>query len=191
MAEVRSIQNFHLGPERNWFDIAYGFLVAPDSGRIYMGRGPNVWASHCPGQNHKPSVCIMGNFSNTDVPTACLNAIWWLADNYGLTILKPHRAGIPTDCPGNGTMRSIINVPRPRRVTAKPGTRPDSDTLRLVVNGRAWAGWDDAEGPLRWIAANGLVPTARAALAWRGSIWREPATINQVAPTLVNRFLGG
>ena len=34
-----------------------------------------------------------------------------------------------------------------------------------------------------------VAPDAKVALAWRGSVHREPETVNLVAATLVNRFL--
>ena len=39
--EVQKVQNFHMGPDRNWWDLGYNFLIGGD-GRIYEGRGFNV-----------------------------------------------------------------------------------------------------------------------------------------------------
>ena len=44
-AEVRKIQDFHMGPGRNWWDIGYNFLIGED-GRIYEGRGFDAQGAH-------------------------------------------------------------------------------------------------------------------------------------------------
>lgn len=66
---------------------------------------------------------------------------------------------------------------------------PDGGTLRLVVNGRRWAGWEQAGGAIAWIARRGLSPSARAAIAWRGGVWRGPRDVASVCRSLERRFL--
>ena len=44
-AEVRKIQDFHMGPGRNWWDIGHNFLIGED-GRIYEGRGFDAQGAH-------------------------------------------------------------------------------------------------------------------------------------------------
>ena len=44
-AEVRKVQDFHMGPGRNWWDIGYNFLIGED-GRIYEGRGFDAQGAH-------------------------------------------------------------------------------------------------------------------------------------------------
>lgn len=188
-AAVRGIQAFHQGPARNWADIGYAYLIAPYSGRIYEGRGQNVWAAHCPGHNDEPSVCIMGDFHATAPPEPARHAVWALADYLGLTNLNGHREGYPTSCPGDATMRALVNAPRPSAPKPDPAPLPYSNTLRLAVNGRAWAGWGDAMGPIEWVARKGLRPDAVCAISWRGNVWRDPAEVTNVCRTLVNRFL--
>ena len=46
---------------------------------------------------------------------------------------------------------------------------PDGDSLRLVVNGRSWAGWEEAGGPIRWIAVHGLDDDTKCAISWQKS----------------------
>ena len=62
-------------------------------------------------------------------------------------------------------------------------------TLRLVVNGTRWAGWENAAGPIAWIARNGLADDAQAALAWKGGIWRGPKDVTNVAKRLYKEHL--
>lgn len=186
--EMRAIQAFHMGPSRGWSDIGYGFVIAP-SGRIYEGRGENVWAAHCPGHNDEPSVCIMGNYDGAVPSEAVRMAVWEMADHLGLTRLRGHREGFPTSCPGNGVVERIVRAPRPTRPAESADPLPYSNTLRLVVNGRAWAGWDQASNPLINIARKGLRPAADAAIAWKGNVWRGPREVNNVAKSLVGKFL--
>jgi murein DD-endopeptidase MepM/ murein hydrolase activator NlpD len=75
-----------------------------------------------------------------------------------------------------------------------PPPPPDSATLRLTLDPvssdrRDWAGWEECSGPLRWIAAHGLDPRAKAALAWRGRVFRGPKNVTNVARHLVLEFL--
>lgn len=66
---------------------------------------------------------------------------------------------------------------------------PGDATLRLVVAGRKWSGWDDCEGPMRWIVREGLQRDTAVSLAWQGNVWREPAKVVRVVRTLVGRYL--
>ena len=66
---------------------------------------------------------------------------------------------------------------------------PDGNTLRLVVEGRTWNGWEEAGGPLRWIARKGLDRKAKAALAWQGRVYRGAKDVTNVARNLERRFL--
>ena len=71
---------------------------------------------------------------------------------------------------------------------------PHDGTLRLVLEARgkprrAWAGWADATGPLRWIATKGLLPDTDAALAFQGKVARGPQKVESRAKELVEKFL--
>lgn len=200
-ATVKGIQSFHQGPSRGWSDIGYAYLIAP-SGRIYEGRGHGVSAAHCPGHNHEPSVCLLGSYSSTPPTEAQRRAVWALADHLGCTQLKGHRQGFSTSCPGDATMRTLINAPRPGKTPAKPEKpEPEWGTLRLAIRtaadkqagrpGRRWAG-HDAGNAIRWIAKNGVAKTSDVALAHKGNVWRTADVgnphIRKVAKTLDNRF---
>lgn len=72
---------------------------------------------------------------------------------------------------------------------------PYGATLRVVIDppgaapARSWAGWQDAAGPMRWIAENGIDDDAEAAIAWRGDLWTGPDRVAAVTRNLVRRFL--
>lgn len=74
---------------------------------------------------------------------------------------------------------------------------PNGASLRLVVGGRQFSGWDNCAGPLRWIALNGLTRKngADAAIAWRepgrtrSGVWRGPDKVTGVARNLTKRYL--
>ena len=66
---------------------------------------------------------------------------------------------------------------------------PHSESLRLVVNDRRWAGWEAAAGPIEWIGPNGLAKTSTAAIAWRGRVWRGPKDVVNVAKSLHRTYL--
>lgn len=110
-ATVREIQAFHQGPQRGWNDIGYAFLVAP-SGRLYEGRGEAI-AAHCPGHNHEPSVCMLGDYATVAPSDAIHVAIYRLADLLRAGDLAGHREGFPTSCPGNAGMAKIVDGPPP------------------------------------------------------------------------------
>ena len=200
IATVRGIQAFHQGPQRGWADIGYAFLVAP-SGRVYEGRGVQVWAAHCPGHNDEPSVCLMGTYDATPPSEAAREAVWWLADHLGMTDLNGHRQGTATSCPGDATMRTLVDAPRPPKTSQEDRSPvlPHGASLRLHLRtlgeeragkgGRAWAGWGECAGALRWIARHGLAPTTTAAISWRGDTWRGPRDVTNVAKNLTTRYL--
>lgn len=189
---MRDIQAFHQGPSRGWTDIGYHFIIFP-SGRIYRGRPPEVMGAHSPGANDRPGVSFAGNFS-THVPTdAALASLAWLKAELSAGYLRGHRDFYSTECPGNVLYRRIheplpaVETPAP----APPPAPPFDSSLRLVIEGRQWSGWAQAGPALRWIKVHGLKPGTRCALAWRGSLWRGPRDVANVARSLVNTHLGG
>jgi murein DD-endopeptidase MepM/ murein hydrolase activator NlpD len=67
---------------------------------------------------------------------------------------------------------------------------PHGNTLRIVLGERDWAGWPEAAGALRWIAAHGVDPhQGRAALSWRGKVYRGSRQVTNAAKSLVKQFL--
>lgn len=67
--------------------------------------------------------------------------------------------------------------------------RPSGAALRLALPGLGvLAGWEECEGPLRWIAAHGL-RTDRAVLAWNKRRYEGAREVTNVSVNLVRRFL--
>lgn len=66
---------------------------------------------------------------------------------------------------------------------------PDGNTLRLVVNGKLWAGWEEADGAIEWIARNGLQKSSTAAISWQGHTWRGPKDVANVCKSLYRTYL--
>lgn len=195
-AVVRGIQNFHMDdPKHQWRDIGYAFLIAP-SGRIYEGRGVGVDAAHCPGHNGEPSVCLLGKYQSVPPSEAARRAVWALADHLGLSDLNGHRQGFSTSCPGDATMRTLVDAPRPPKEPIKPQIA-HANTLRLAIRtaadikagrpGRRWAG-TSAGGALAWVAKHGVAPTSTVALAYKGNVWRNRRDARNVARNLTKRF---
>lgn len=65
---------------------------------------------------------------------------------------------------------------------------PGDGSLRLAVGGRLFTGWENAAGPLRWIARSEL-RDEKAAIAWQGNVWRGPEKVTGVARHLVAKYL--
>lgn len=109
-AAMRQLQAFHMGPQRGWADIGYGYVVFP-SGRMYEGRGFEVQAAHRPGENSEPSVSMAGDYG-TRVPTdRMVGAVTRLQRDLGRTVIRGHRQRnedgrcYGTSCPGNAAVR--------------------------------------------------------------------------------------
>lgn len=71
----------------------------------------------------------------------------------------------------------------------RPEPLPYDGSLRLALNGVAYAGWDEVGNRLKWIAVHGLKPDAAAVIAWRGHKWHGPVAVTNVARHLVRKYL--
>lgn len=197
---VRAIQAFHQGPDRGWNDIGYAYVVDP-MGRIFEGRGYQIWAAHSPGHNDEPSVCMLGTYGGIRPSELIRTAIWELMDELGFTVPVGHREWTLTTCPGDAGMKYVVKAGRPKAPSpiVVPGKLPYSNTLRLHMQtaaerkagkpGRTWAGWEAVAGALLWIRKNGVAPTTTCAISWRGNVWRGPRDVANVAATLANKYL--
>lgn len=125
-AYARSIQNFHMGPQRGWNDSGQNFLVTR-GGHILQGRWMTVTAiqhkrmvvsAHCPGQNEQ--IGIEFEHLGTEAMTvaqrnAGAEVMAWVSLQYELkTILPmdPHRKYFATSCPVN----LVSEIPDLRRL---------------------------------------------------------------------------
>jgi hypothetical protein len=111
---LRNIQHFHTGPQREWEDIAYHYLVDLD-GVIWAGRPPTVRGN--PSIYYDPTglvlISFLGDFSSqepSDVQLASsANTAAWLMKRYNMpaTALTGHRDHAPTSCPGDNLYRCL------------------------------------------------------------------------------------
>jgi hypothetical protein len=109
--EQRGIQNFHLDVRR-WCDYAYHYGIGP-SGRIYEGRGFEVFGAHSPGRNHEPAVVLQGTYSSQFPTDAQHRAVYALMEHIDAGDLRGHRENSPTTCPGDAAMAKVVNGPPP------------------------------------------------------------------------------
>lgn len=112
-AEMRNLQNFHMDG-RGYLDLAYSFVVAHPSGRVYEGRGVDVAGAHTEGYNSTAyGVAVMGNFEG-DTPTpAVIDSLRWLRRDYlrlGDRPVRGHRDVNPTACPGRNLYARLSDL---------------------------------------------------------------------------------
>ena len=111
---LRNVQAFHTGPEREWEDIAYHFLIDLEGG---------VWAGRPPAVRGNPSVyydsmgyvliCLLGDYDVQEPSEAQLEAVTgtaaWLISRFKLApgAIDGHRDHAPTACPGDHVYRLV------------------------------------------------------------------------------------
>lgn len=106
--KINRIQAWGMGPDRNWKDIPYHFLIAPN-GTIYEGR--SVYTVGETNTEYDPSghllICCLGNLEVQEVPAAQLSSlvqlIAYCSKTYHIPIstLATHRDhSKQTTCPG-------------------------------------------------------------------------------------------
>lgn len=123
--KIKAIQVWGMGPDRNWVDIPYHFLIAPD-GTIYEGRAVNTvgeTATEYDPTGHLLITCL-GNLEVQEVPSAQLQSlvkmIAYVSRKYNIPVetLSTHRDNSSqTTCPGknlyayfqNGYILSEVN----------------------------------------------------------------------------------
>jgi hypothetical protein len=87
-----------------------------------------------------------------------------------------------TELAGNAAL-----PPAPARGPANPAS------LQLVLRPkgkpqRAWEGWQNGQGALRWIAEHGLAGTTKASLSLDGKTWQGPTDVTTAAKELIGKF---
>ena len=106
--KIRNIQRWGMGPDRNWADIPYHFLIAPD-GKIYEGR--NVHTVGETATEYDPTghllICCLGNLDEQPLPEIQLNAlirlVAYVSAKYELpvsTVAAHKDYSGQTSCPG-------------------------------------------------------------------------------------------
>lgn len=106
--KIKAIQVWGMGPDRNWVDIPYHFLIAPD-GTIYEGRAVTTageTATEYDPSGHLLITCL-GNLEVQEVPPAQLQSlikmIAYTSRRYNIPVetLSTHRDNsTQTTCPG-------------------------------------------------------------------------------------------
>ena len=122
--KIHNIQLWGMGKDRNWADIPYHFLIAPD-GTIYEGRDVNTvgeTATEYDPTGHLLITCL-GNLQQQEVPEQQLNAlirlIAYCSKQYNLPLQKlaTHRDhSTQTTCPGKNLYLYFENGEIKRRV---------------------------------------------------------------------------
>lgn len=131
LAAVKNIQEFHMGPQREWDDIAYHFLI-DGAGRIVEGRHPDIMGAHVKGANENNiGIALLGDY-NKDKPTpaqieSLRRLVSYLALKYRTDprqkgFLEPHKHYNDTDCPGKNVVAILQQL----------GKDIDNDTIQLA-----------------------------------------------------------
>jgi N-acetylmuramoyl-L-alanine amidase len=106
--KIQAIQKWGMGTDKNWADIPYHFLIAPN-GKVFEGR--NVFTVGETSTEYSPTnhllICCLGNLNETPVPAAQLKAliqtIEYCATKHNIPIdsLATHKDfSKQTTCPG-------------------------------------------------------------------------------------------
>lgn len=107
---IRNTQDFHMGPERQWSDIAYTYLVTnPFRGgrsRAFVGRGLHqVPAAQLGFNTNSCAICVItmdGEPLSWKTKLTLRRLIWQTRRRIGRQVpVKPHSAVNSTSCPGD------------------------------------------------------------------------------------------
>lgn len=115
--KIKNIQTWGMGPDRNWADIPYHFLIAP-GGTIYEGR--NVYTAGETATEYDPSghllITCLGNLEQQPLPPAQLQSLIrltaWCSAKYKLPVdsIAGHRDhSTQTTCPGKNLYPYLQN----------------------------------------------------------------------------------
>ena len=115
--KIKNIQTWGMGKDRNWVDIPYHFLIAPD-GTIYEGR--NVFTVGETATEYDPTghllITCLGNLEQQEVPptqlAALIRLIAYCCKKYNLpmeTIASHRDHSAQTTCPGKNLYQYLQN----------------------------------------------------------------------------------
>ena len=115
--KIKNIQTWGMGPDRNWVDIPYHFLIAPN-GKIYEGRSPltvGETATEYDPTGHLLITCL-GNLEQQEVTKEQLNSlvnmIAYACKKYNIpyeTIASHKDHSTQTNCPGKNLYHYLQN----------------------------------------------------------------------------------
>ncbi len=115
--KIHNIQKWGMGPDRNWTDIPYHFLISP-GGKVYEGR--DVYTVGETNTEYDPSghllICCLGNLEQQEVTkeqlTALTQVIAWACKKYNIspsTIASHKDYSKITNCPGKNLYQYLQN----------------------------------------------------------------------------------
>jgi hypothetical protein len=115
--KIKNIQTWGMGPDRNWVDIPYHFLIAPN-GTIYEGR--DVFTVGETATEYDPSghllINCLGNLEVQEVPAPQLRSliklVAYCCKKYNLpqeTIASHRDHSTQTTCPGKNLYKYLEN----------------------------------------------------------------------------------
>jgi hypothetical protein len=115
--KIKAIQRWGMGPDRNWADIPYHYLIAPD-GTIYEGRSVNTVGET--NTEYDPTghllICCLGNYEVQEVSPEMLQSLIrllaWCSKQYNIPLetLSTHRDNSKqTSCPGKNLYAYFAN----------------------------------------------------------------------------------
>jgi hypothetical protein len=140
-ALVRSIQAFHMGPQRGWSDIAYSLLVC-EHGYVFVGRGRGIGSAAngtTDANRRRYAICALVGQGDPITPAL----IQGIKDAHALCVswgaknaMNGHRDWIATTCPGQWLYEQVrkgaflkVGV---TRVIAKPASRATTAVRQAI-----------------------------------------------------------
>jgi hypothetical protein len=111
--------------------------------------------------------------------------------HYGHADLKgidgnDHWDTIPSPPGWDVFIRRLQGMAKP--IPPPPPPLPKGNTLRLVIGGKLYAGWENAAGPIAWVARNGA-KDPNCFITWNRDRWNGPQKVTGVCRNLNKRFL--
>lgn len=111
---IKKVQVWGMGPERNWIDIPYHFLIGHD-GAVYEGR--SVFTVGETNTEYNPSghllISLLGNFEEQEVPEkqlfALIDLLVYSCEKFNIPpdSIRSHKDYATTLCPGKNLYKYI------------------------------------------------------------------------------------
>lgn len=169
LGQLQWVQRYHQD-YNNWSDIGYNFVIDQD-GRIYEGRGRDVVGAHCPkfNRNGIGVLFMMGDDDElSDDAKLAFRALHHELETQkgGKLILKGHRDGKSTACPGENVYAWVTaGAPAPNSAIVPPVVRPKPKeplNTMVIMKGKAVQAYlTDGLTTKRWIKSGETVQAMR------------------------------